>query len=586
MKRINIFLIFVFVLLAAAPALADVCSFKSECDSGETGVLSVYSLTNSHVSYYGYSETSLDLCCQGITASISDGCSDTYLISLSGTVSTTPFNQHAGDSTNYVNDVCLGNVNSCYMDATCGSDECIMSLSGTEDAHVGDCSAYTNKVCCVFDNTPPILTVTSPENTSYNQNNILIDFSSDDASNTLWYSNGTDSFTYTTATTITLADGNYNFTFFARDLANNEINESIAFSIDTVDPVFATSYHYSAQSQELTVIVADENLDSCWYVNTLDATVSVNCNDPFVFPGLEGLNTVIIWAKDVAGNVVNKEFTLTQDTQPPIFTTINNLTFTSQESVESLIVAEDVISEVGCFDVNDSRFEINCSGSLNSTALSKGVYWLDILVNDTQGNFNSEVIFVNITNLPPTITTIPKITFNEGAHYALNISRYVSDVDDAFSSLSIKFRGNNTIKVKYNPSTSIVNFTAPLLWQGSERITLNVSDSERYVEQSFIVEVGFGGCPSETRRCLDGTCDDECGSDEIETCDDDNTCDVGESCLCDDCLGEQSYCAADLICSGVSQFCVEEDFCSTTCDNICSDAECFGLDPDCDISGN
>jgi len=321
----TIFLIFVFILLAIAPVLADVCSFKSECDAGETGILSIYSLTNSHISYYGHSETNFDLCCQGITSTISDGCSDTYLISMSGTASTQPSNQHAGNSIEYENDVCLSNVNNCYFSSDCGVDECVLSLSDTADAHVGDCSAYDNNVCCVFDTSFPILEITSPENMSYGSSEVLISFSSDKSTDILSYSNDNAApVLYAAQTSVTLADGFHNFSFFAKNLANNEISENVFFLVDTIDPVFGSPY-YSASSREITFAVSDENLDSCWYVNSGNV-VLVNCNQPFVFSGLEGVNEVVIWANDTAGHVANKQFILTQDMFSPEFTSIDNFT--------------------------------------------------------------------------------------------------------------------------------------------------------------------------------------------------------------------------------------------------------------------
>lgn len=63
-------------------------------------------------------------------------------------------NAHAEDptfSTPGYQDVYFGNVRECYVtdNVNCGVDEvCFASLSSATNAHVGDCNAYGNKLCC------------------------------------------------------------------------------------------------------------------------------------------------------------------------------------------------------------------------------------------------------------------------------------------------------------------------------------------------------------------------------------------------------------------------------------------------------
>ncbi len=89
----------------------------------------------------------------------------------------------------------------------------------------------------------------------------------------------------------------------------------------------------------------------------------------------------------------------TSDTTGPVFTNLANQTILENQSLTYDIDASDS-SGVSCYRVNDTNnFNINCSGYLkNLTGLSIGIYWLNISVNDTLNNVNSEIIYVNVTN--------------------------------------------------------------------------------------------------------------------------------------------------------------------------------------------
>ena len=76
----------------------------------------------------------------------------------------------------------------------------------------------------VADATPPSISVTSPENTTYTtSNNITINFTSSDenAVSSRWFFNGTGNTTYTGITSQVLADGQYTFIFYSNDTSNN-----------------------------------------------------------------------------------------------------------------------------------------------------------------------------------------------------------------------------------------------------------------------------------------------------------------------------------------------------------------------------
>ncbi len=71
------------------------------------------------------------------------------------------------------------------------------------------------------------------------------------------------------------------------------------------------------------------------------------------------------------------------------------------------INATDAI-EFGCFEINDTtNFNINCSGYLkNNTFLGVSLYNLNVSINDTSGNENSTLFWVNVTKAIDTFTTL------------------------------------------------------------------------------------------------------------------------------------------------------------------------------------
>jgi hypothetical protein len=93
------------------------------------------------------------------------------------------------------------------------------------------------------------------------------------------------------------------------------------------------------------------------------------------------------------------------DTTGPVFTNLVDQTIYDNESLSYDIDASDS-SGVSCFIVDDTtNFNIDCSGLLeNISALNIGIYWLNITVNDTLNNLNSEIIFVNVTNSTEPVT--------------------------------------------------------------------------------------------------------------------------------------------------------------------------------------
>lgn len=82
------------------------------------------------------------------------------------------------------------------------------------------------------------INVISPQNTTYNTNSILVNFSASDdiAVSSQWFNNGSANITYSSPVTLNLSNGNYHFIFYANDSTNNIISQDVYFNVNYVTP--------------------------------------------------------------------------------------------------------------------------------------------------------------------------------------------------------------------------------------------------------------------------------------------------------------------------------------------------------------
>jgi hypothetical protein len=117
------------------------------------------------------------------------------------------------------------------------------------------------------------------------------------------------------------------------------------------------------------------------------------------------------------------------DTIAPTFTTIANQSSWDLDAFSYNLVATDA-HNVSCYGVNDTtNFAINCSGYLeNNTALAVGLYDLNITINDSSGNENFGLMWVNVSLKPfislDMISSIvdANVTVNESFEVTANVS--------------------------------------------------------------------------------------------------------------------------------------------------------------------
>ena len=119
-----------------------------------TTVFKIYDQAGGHAELASQLNYSNKVCCVG--TGISNSCSGYHDVALS-LYSETDSHVEKDTESNYTNDACL---HSDTMPVTCDYSTdcsllgpefvCLSSISGDTNAHVGSCSVYTNKVCCMI----------------------------------------------------------------------------------------------------------------------------------------------------------------------------------------------------------------------------------------------------------------------------------------------------------------------------------------------------------------------------------------------------------------------------------------------------
>jgi len=151
---------FAVALLAPAGSSASAsasltCSVKvapASCVAPEVEVFRMSSNSNAHAGTPGGSSYGYKVCCSGVTG-LGNSCSGTYatVLTLSGTD-----NAHVASDGSYATKACLsvgagGAVDCTYSSSCTGSYACVAKISATTNAHVADCvgaDPYGTKVCC------------------------------------------------------------------------------------------------------------------------------------------------------------------------------------------------------------------------------------------------------------------------------------------------------------------------------------------------------------------------------------------------------------------------------------------------------
>ena len=154
---ILIAIFFLFFTQSLVTALSCTIRFGG-CSSEETCIFKLSDLRNAHAETCSQTNYNYSVCCSESGRALSTSCSEAYdgVIRLSDTTNAHVRDYDLGDGTYPVriclsSDISTDNVDCVLLsNGDCSSIgyECLASVSASDNAHVGDCNAYSTKICC------------------------------------------------------------------------------------------------------------------------------------------------------------------------------------------------------------------------------------------------------------------------------------------------------------------------------------------------------------------------------------------------------------------------------------------------------
>ena len=282
-------------------------------------------------------------------------------------------------------------------------------------------------VSFTIDLTNPGISISSPENITYNSTNAVdLNYSVSDnvQVDICWYSKDGESIVYKTScqnTTLTgLSNDAHNVTVYVNDTAGNANSSTIYFTVNVTDLVVtpeqpenksynrnwvwgnvtlnkvSSSCNYSLDSQANQTM--SNTTDTDWYSNVSSITegahnITFYCND--VLTGNVSQSSYVYFRVDLT----NPDLTI----QSPENTTYNT------SSVALNYSSSDDVDVDQCYYSLDGQADQSLPACSNDTlVLSDGAHNVTVYVNDTAGNANSSTVHFTVdTGLPSVSLNLP-----------------------------------------------------------------------------------------------------------------------------------------------------------------------------------
>ncbi|MBN1214837.1 MAG: DUF285 domain-containing protein [Candidatus Lokiarchaeota archaeon] len=215
-----------------------------------------------------------------------------------------------------------------------------------------------SSVIFIIDTISPLVQITNPVNTTYNNATQLLTITTSDniAIDTIWYNwNGTKVI-YNSPHSITFNKGLNTIHAWVNDSVGNIATTSVTFTID-IPPVIVKIespinkiYYNPKQLLNISASSDDYTIDTIWYVWNCTKVIY---NSPHYITFNEGLNTIHAWANDTEGHIATAFVTFTIDAIDP------NLTFTS--------VWNTILTSSGSSNSTQVKLPLEFSGTYNFT---------------------------------------------------------------------------------------------------------------------------------------------------------------------------------------------------------------------------
>ena len=363
---------------------------------------------------------------------------------------------------------------------------------------------YTTTVTFSKDTTFPLISITYPQNISYNLNVSNLNYTLiENNPSKCWYSNssgGWNSSAFAAGenfTNVTSIEGSNIWRVYCNDTAGNVNSSSVTFFKDTLVPQISivapeNNSNFSTKNIDVNYTVSDANLQACWWTNNSGlSNNSITCGQNITGQSWnEGLNTIKIYVNDTTGNInSSSSVTFFKDSIFPIvnFTAPTADNGTTAIGINWIFVNVSVVEEneanitFSLFNSTQGAVNIMTLGAgnrtINWTNLDPGLYYYNVTVTDILNNQNSTE--TRTRTLPDLIA--PDITFNSPSSegYFFNTSSVYLEVTLSEQGSLVWYQINSSL-TNYTMQTSdniIWNATNNSIADGHYQITVFANDS-------------------------------------------------------------------------------------------------------------
>jgi parallel beta-helix repeat protein len=458
-------------------------------------------------------------------------------------------------------------------------------------------------------NTPPSITIESPQNITYDVGTVDLNYTVSDVNlDSCWYyldgAGPTPLLGCANTTLGPLLDGPHNVTVFVNDTLGEQNSSTVYFTTDATPPTVSiqspNNATYDTNTVDLNYTVGDNlGVDSCWYyIDGAGPTPLPGCANTTLGPLLDGPHNITVFANDTANNTDSDTVYFTTDATPPTVTiqSPTNTTYNTTNDVDLNYTVDDNLGVAACWYYFDGAGPtlLPACDNITMTGLPNGPHNVTVFVSDIAGNENSSTVYFTVDYTPPTpppskgkpkpgcidVALIPLerpscpgdyVYFSVGATHPIAGARVVIIGPWPWSD------------VKYTNSTGEVAFRLPA--NGSYKVYVDGGKVENYCSDDYFFD--YLECPD--NFCYD---DDDCK--DIEYCRPlpdypppmgecvpvececgevyDHECHPYECCADADCL--EGYVCENHEC--VKPECESDEDCAD--DEYCSDGECLKIE--------
>jgi len=270
-------------------------------------------------------------------------------------------------------------------------------------------TGVSNIVTFLVDTTPPIISLNSPEETTYSTTNVFLDFTLNEEVTWIGYSlDEQDNVTITADLMLSgLSEGSHSIVVFATDSAGNTgASDLVQFTIsippvDTTPPIIvitspeSTTYEVSDVPLDFTV-----NEVTSWIGYSLDGQDNVTITGNIVLSGLsEGSHSIVVFATDSAGNTGASDLVQFAISIPPVDTTPPIIVVTSPENTTyntnkiSLTFTVNEEPSLKSYSL-DGKANVTVVDSIVLSNLSDGEHRLIMYAKDSTGNIGASKVII------------------------------------------------------------------------------------------------------------------------------------------------------------------------------------------------